>query len=297
MVSSCSHYPNPRGAVMTELRQRMIHDLRLRNVAENSIVCYVRAVRQFAEYFGKSPDRLDSDHVRQYLLHLLEERKVAQGTYNQKVAALRFFYEHTLNRPGIVRGVCFTKKERKLPVVLSQDEVQRFFTALDSLKHRAILMTCYGAGLRISEALSLVVGDIDSDRMMIRVRQSKGRKDRYVALPNTLLMVLREYWKAAKPDGLLFPGKSRIGGTSRQSVVYACHRALKASGIKKNVSPHTMRHCFATHLLEEGADVRTIQMLLGHRSVTTTALYTHVSQATIRKTKSPLDRLSEATAE
>lgn len=281
---------------MTELRQRMIEDLRLRNVAENTVTCYVRAVRQYAVFFGRSPDRLDAKHLRQYLLHLLEVQKVAQGTYNQKVAALRFFYRETLKKPAYVEGVCFTRKERKLPVVLSHDEIRRFLEALDSLKSRAILMTCYGAGLRISEALSLGVGDIDSERMMIRVRQSKGRKDRYVALPKTLLIVLREYWKAAKPTDCLFPGRDGVKPLTRQSVVNACHRAMKAAGISKNISPHTMRHSFATHLLEDGADVRTIQVLLGHRSVTTTALYTHVSQATIRKTKSPLDRLNEEPA-
>lgn len=282
---------------MTELRQKMIEDLRLRNVAQNTVVCYVRAVRQYAEFFGRSPDKLDAKHLRQYLLYLIEEKKVSQGTYNQKVAALRFFYRETLKKPAYVEGVCFTKKERKLPVVLSHDEVRRFLEALDTLKHRAILMTCYGAGLRISEALSLKIGDLDSERMMIRVRQAKGKKDRYVALPKTLLAVLREYWKAAKPSEYLFPGRDGVKPLTRQSVVYACHRALKAAGINKNVSPHTMRHSFATHLLEEGADVRTIQVLLGHRSVTTTALYTHVSQATIRKTTSPLDRLNEEPAD
>ncbi|MEM8864192.1 MAG: site-specific integrase [Planctomycetota bacterium] len=281
---------------MTELRQRMIEDLRLRNVSENTLVCYVRAVRQYAQHFGKSPDQLDAGHLRQYLLYLLDVQKVAQGTYNQKVAALRFFYRVTLQKPAYVEGLCFTKKERKLPVVLSHDEIRRFLEALDSLKHRAILMTCYGAGLRISEVLLLKIGDLDSERMLIRVRQSKGRKDRYVGLPKVLLAVLREYWKAAKPAEYLFPGRDGTNPLTRQTVVNACHRAMKAAGIRKNVSPHTMRHSFATHLLEGGADVRTIQVLLGHRSVTTTALYTHVSRATIQKTKSPLDQLDKELA-
>lgn len=279
---------------MTKLRERMIEDLRLRNVAESTIVCYVRAVKQYAEYFGKSPDQLDSKHLRQYLLYLIEEKQVPLETYNQKVAALQFFYRETIKQPAYVEGVCFTRKKRKLPVVLSHDEVRRFLTALDTLKHRAILMICYGAGLRISEALSLRVTDIDSERMLIRVRQGKGRKDRYVALPEVLLQILREYWKAARPKDFLFPGRDGVKPLTRQSVVYACHWALKTAGISKKVSPHTMRHSFATHLLEGGADVRTIQVLLGHRNVTTTALYTHVSQATIRKTKSPLDSLETA---
>lgn len=254
-------------------------------------------MRQYAEFFGRSPDQLGAEHLRKYLLYLIEEKQVPQGTYNQKVAALRFFYRETLKRPTYVEGLCFTKKERKLPVVLSQREVRCFLAALDTLKHRAILMTCYGGGLRISEALSLRVTDIDSERMLIRVQQGKGRKDRYVALPELLLQVLRRYWKAAKPKDYLFPGRNGVKPLTRQSVVHACHRALKTAGINKQVSPHTMRHSFATHLLEGGADVRTIQVLLGHRSVSTTALYTHVSQATIRKTKSPLDRLSEASQE
>ena len=278
---------------MTKLRERMIEELKLRKVAEGTIVCYVRAVKQYAEFFSKSPDQLDATHLRKYLLHLIEEKKVPLGTYNQKVAALRFFYREVLGKPAYVEGVCFTRKERKLPIVLGHDEMRRFLAALDTLKHQAILMTCYGAGLRISEALSLRITDIDSERMMIRVRQGKGRKDRYVALPEMLLLVLREYWKAAKPKDYLFTGRDGVKPLTRQSVVYACHRALKVAGINKKVSPHTMRHSFATHLLEGGADVRTIQVLLGHRNVTTTALYTHVSQATIRKTKSPLDRLSE----
>ena len=277
---------------MSKLRERMTQDLRLRNFSEGTIVCYLRAIRQYAEHFGKSPDQLNREHLRQYLLHLIEEKQVPQGTYNQKVAALRFFYRETIKQPAYVEGVCFTKKERKLPVVLSQDEVRRFFASLDSLKHRAILMTCYGAGLRISEATSLCVDDIDSEQMLIRVRQGKGKKDRYVGLPKVLLQVLREYWKAAKPKHYLFPGRGGSAPISRQAVVQACIRARRNADLKKKISPHTMRHCFATHLLEEGADVRTIQMLLGHRSVVTTALYTHVSQKTIQKTKSPLDRMN-----
>jgi len=278
---------------MTELRQRMTQELRLRNFADNSIRSYIRAVRQYAEYFARSPDLLNQEHLRKYLLYLLEEKKVAQGTYNQAVAAIRFFYREIVKQPDIVKGVCFSKKEKKLPVVLSQDEVRRFFAALCSLKHRAILMTSYGAGLRVTEAVSLHVHDIDSQRMLIRVREGKGKKDRYVGLPKTLLRVLREYWKAAKPKDFLFPGRGRTGHITRVAVYNACKDAMHSAGIRKNVSPHTMRHCFATHLLEEGTDVRTIQLLLGHKSVMTTALYTHVSQDTIRKTQSPLDRIEE----
>ena len=279
---------------MTPLRERMIEDLRLRNFAENSIESYIRAVRQYAEYFGKSPDQLNSEHLRKYLLYLREEKRVAQGTYNQAVAALRFFYRTTLEVPATIEGVGFTKGEKKLPVILSSEEVRRFFKALCSLKHRAILMTAYGAGLRVSEVISLRVEDIDSERMMLRVREGKGKKDRMVGLPKLLLEVLREYWKAAQPQSFLFPGRGASGHISRVAVFNACKRAMRDAGISKNISPHTMRHCFATHLLENGTDLRTIQILLGHRSVQTTAAYTHVSNTTVLKTKSPLDRLDQS---
>lgn len=281
---------------MTTLRERMTQDLRLRNFADNSIISYLRAVRQYAEYFNRSPDQLDDKHLRKYLLYLLEEKKVAQGTFNQAVAAIRFFYRETIKQPTIVEGLCFTKKVNKLPVVLSQGEVAKFFKSLHSLKHRAILMTCYGAGLRISEAISLCIGDIDSQRMLIRVREGKGKKDRYVGLPKVLLQVLREYWMAARPKDFLFPSRGGAGNghITPEAVGRACKRAMQVAGIRKNVSPHTLRHSFATHLLEQGADIRTIQLLLGHRNVTTTALYTHVSQSTIQKTKSPLDRMNDS---
>lgn len=210
------------------------------------------------------------------------------------MAALRFLYEKTLNRPALVHGICFTRKEKKLPIVLSQNEVRQFLEALPSMRYRAILMTCYGAGLRISEAVSLRVDDIDSQRMVIRVRQGKGRKDRYVGLPKALLQVLREYWKAAKPTTYLFPGRKKGKTISRQAVVHSCKRARETAGLSKKISPHTMRHSFATHLLEDGTDVRTIQKLLGHRSIVTTALYTHVSLKTLQDVESPLDRLPDA---
>lgn len=278
---------------MTPLRERMIGDLRLRNFAENTIDNYVRAVRQYADFFRMSPAELTSEHLRKYLLYLREEKKVAQGTYNQAVAALRFFYRVTLDRPTAVEGVCFSKGEKKLPVILSSEEVRRFFDALESLKHRAILMTAYGAGLRVSEVVSLRIEDIDSQRMQIRVREGKGKKDRMVMLPELLLEVLREYWKAAKPQEFLFPGRGASGHISRVAVFNASKRAMRDAGIRKNISPHTLRHCFATHLLDNGTNLRTIQDLLGHRSVKTTATYTHVSQTTVLKTVSPLDQLDK----
>lgn len=278
---------------MTLLRERYIEDMRLRNFAENTINNYVRAVRQFAEYFKTSPDRLTPDQLRKYLVYLSTEKKAAQGTYNQVVAAIRLFYRSTLNKPSFVEGICFSKKEKKLPVVLSREEVCRFFAALRSLKQRAILMTTYGSGLRITEAISLQVDDIDSDRMMILIRCGKGKKQRHVVLSKLLLQVLREYWKAAQPTRFLFPGRGKSGHISRVAVFNACKQAMKDANISKNISPHTMRHSFATHLLEDGTDIRTIQMLLGHRSIGTTALYTHVAQGAVLSTASPLDSMNK----
>lgn len=281
---------------MTPLRERFIEDMRLRNFTENTISNYVRAIRQFADYYKTSPAKLTPDQLRKYLVYLSTEKKAAQGTYNQVVAALRLFYRSTLNRPEFVQGICFSKKEKKLPVVLSREEVDRFFKSLHSLKHRAILMTTYGSGLRVTEAICLRADDIDSDRMMIRVRCGKRKKQRYVVLSSVLLQVLREYWKAAKPVDFLFPGRGKSGHISRVAVFNACKRAMKEAGISKNVSPHTMRHSFATHLLEDGTDIRTIQMLLGHRSIGTTALYTHVARGSVLSTTSPLESLGQASS-
>ena len=271
---------------MTPLRKKMIDELKLRNLADTTIACYVRNVARYAQHFGRSPDQLGRQELRQYLLYLSDEKGVAQGTYNQTVAALRFLYRNTLQMPEVVEGICFSKKEAKLPVVLSREEVERFFASLGSLKYRALLMTAYGAGLRVSEVIGLRVEDIDSGRMVLRVRQGKGKKDRYAILPERLLDVLRQYWKAARPEGFMFPGRS--GHISRVAVFNACKRAARRAGLNKNVSPHTLRHSFATHLSEGGTNIRTIQLLLGHRSIATTALYTHVAPQTVLATGSPL---------
>ena len=276
---------------MTPLRQQLIADLQLRGLAPNTIKNYVRVIAQYACHFNRTPKELGRLELREYLLHLVNEKKVAQGTYNQAMAALRFFYRETLSQPKVVEGLCFSRKERKLPEILSHDEVERLFAALVSLKHRAILMTAYGSGLRVSEAIALRVTNIDSQRMLLRVQQGKGRKDRYVMLPERLLGILREYWLAARPTDYLFPSHSQQGHITRIAVYNACRRAAQQAGITKRVSPHTLRHSFATHLLETGTDLRTIQLLMGHRNVATTALYTHVSRSTILSTTSPLDQL------
>jgi integrase/recombinase XerD len=277
---------------MTPLRQRMIEDLKLRNLAPRTIEVYVQRVAAFARHFGKSPEHLGQPEVRSYLVHLVQEKHVSWSYYNQTVAALRFLYRVTLGREEPLHRIACPKQPKRLPVVLSPDEVVRFFQAVPGLKHRALLMTAYAAGLRISEVVALTVEDIDSRRMVLRVRQGKGRKDRYVMLSPRLLEVLRAYWKAARPAHWLFPGQVEGRPLTAGTVHRVCVQASRAAGLGKHVTVHTLRHSFATHLLEAGTDIRTIQLLLGHRELRTTAVYTHVSPAALETTLSPLDRLA-----
>jgi integrase/recombinase XerD len=275
---------------MTPLRRRMIEDMRLRNLAERTIDTYVDRVAAFARHFGTSPEHLGSDHIRAYLLHLVDQ-KASWATFNQTRSALRFLYGTTLKRRWVDDGVVCVKTPRKLPVVLSLDEVAQFLAAIGNIKHRAILMTAYAAGLRLSEVAGLRVEDIDSRRMVLRVRQGKGRKDREVMLSPRLLDLLRRYWQVVRPHDYLFPGRDPDRPISHSAVQRICQAALRASGLKKRISPHSLRHSFATHLLEAGADLRTIQVLLGHSELRTTARYTHISSARLHGTSSPLDRL------
>ena len=277
---------------MTPLRQRMIEDMKLRNLSPRTIEVYVMRVAGFARYFGRSPAALGREEIRSYLLHLIQEKKVSWSVYNQTVAALKFVYEVTLNREGVMVRVRCPKQPKKLPTVLSLDETARFFAAILSVKHRAILMTAYAAGLRLSEVVGLRIEDIDSQRMVIRVRQGKGRKDRNVMLSPRLLALLREYWKAAKPADWLFPGDIPGNHITDGSVHRICVQAARAAGLGKHVTVHTLRHSFATHLLEAGTNIRTIQMLLGHRNLKTTAIYTHVSPTAVEATQSPLEQLA-----
>jgi integrase/recombinase XerD len=276
---------------MTPLRQRMIEDMRLRNFAPRTIQVYVERVVTFAKHFGKSPDRLGAADVRAYLLFLINEKHASWSYYNQALAALRFLYRVTLGRKWVLDGIVCPKQQKKLPVVLSLAEVLQFFEAIPNLKHRAIVMTAYAAGLRVSEVVALRVDDIDSRRMVIRIRQAKGRKDRYVMLSPRLLELLREYWKAARPNPYLFPGQDPDKPIHPHTVQQVCRDARQAAGLSKKVTVHCLRHSFASHLLESGTDIRTIQILLGHRSLSTTAIYTHVSTAALEATRSPLDRL------
>ncbi len=276
---------------MTPLRRRMTEDLILHNLSPKTIRLYINWVADFARYFHTSPDQLGPEHVRSYLLHLVQERRVSCNVHKQARLALQFFYRVTLGRDWVVAEVARPKAPKTLPVVLSQDEMARFLDALQNPKHRALLMTAYAGGLRLSEVARLRVEDVDSARMVIHVRQGKGHKDRDVMLSPRLLRVLREYWAAYRPRPYLFPGRQPDQPVSPRTVLMVCQRALAASGLSKHVHMHTLRHSFATHLLESGTDLRTIQVLLGHLSPRTTAVYTHVSPAAVRSTLSPLDRL------
>jgi integrase/recombinase XerD len=283
---------------MTPLRQRMIDDMTLHGFKRKTITAYVACVARFAKHFGKSPEVLGTAEIRSYLLYLTHDRRVSASTYNQALCALKFLYRVTLRKNWGLDGLARSRHQLKLPVVLSVDEVTRFFEAITSLRHRAILMTAYAAGLRISEVLALRVDDIDSQRMVIRVRQGKGSKDRYVMLSPRLLTLLREYWKAHrrrkvyKPSPWLFPGNVPGQPITDGAVYEACEEACRVAGLEKHVTVHTLRHTFATHLLESGTDLRTIQILLGHRSLNTTARYLHVATAALQSTRSPLDRLN-----
>lgn len=273
------------------LRRRMIDDMSLRNLSPATQRSYLHAVTKFSRYFGRSPDRLGLEDVRAFQVHLVSQG-ISWPALNQTVCALRFFYGVTLDRGEIPERIAYARTPRKLPVILSADEVVRFLEAVPSLKARAALTTAYAAGLRASEAVSLKVANIDSARMLIQVHHGKGAKDRTLMLSPQLLTILRAYWRLARPEEWLFPGRSPDKPIDVQVLHAACRSATKAAGLVKRVSVHTLRHSFATHLLESGVDIRIIQVLLGHNNLSTTARYTHVATTTIASTQSPLDRLS-----
>jgi integrase/recombinase XerD len=276
---------------MSPLRRRMIEDMTIRKFAPKTQHDYLQRVKNFAAYLGRSPDTASSEDVRRYQLHLTASG-VGVPTINQTVSTLRFFFKVTLGRPDLVERTTFVREPRKLPVVLSPEEVVRLLDAAPGLKYKAALSVAYGAGLRVSEVVALKVGDIDSKRMIIRVEQGKGGKDRYVMLSPHLLELLRAWYKAARPQGWLFPGMNPVNPMTTRQLRRACHAAAHMAEIGKPVSPHTLRHSFATHLLEQNTDVRVIQVLLGHAKLDTTALYTRVATRTIRKIMSPLDRIT-----
>lgn len=276
---------------VSPLRRRMIDDMSLRNLSPATQRSYLHAVTKFSRYSGRSPDRLGLEDVRAFQVHLVSQG-ISWPALNQTVCALRFFYGVTLDRAEIPERIAYARTPRKLPVILSADEVVRFLEAVPSLKARAALTTAYAAGLRASEAISLKVADIDSARMLIQVHHGKGAKDRTVMLSPQLLTILRTYWRLVRPEEWLFPGRSPDKPIDVQVLHAACRSATKAAGLVKRVSVHTLRHSFATHLLESGVDIRIIQVLLGHSSLSTTARYTHVATTTIAATQSPFDRLS-----
>ena len=278
---------------MTPLRQRMLEDMGVRNLAPNTQSAYLQQVSAYARYFHRSPEELGVEQVRDYQVYLTQTRKLSPATISVVCGALRFLYKVTLKRDWAVDEIPMPKRPFKLPVVLSRDEVTRFLASIDSLMHRTILMTAYAAGLRISEVTHLKVTDIDSARMVLRVDQGKGRKDRYVMLSPRLLEALRVYWRSARPTTWLFPGELPGQPITRGAVELACQKAHRASGVQKPVTPHSLRHAFATHLLESGTDVRTIQLLLGHRSLGTTSRYLKVATSTVCATTSPFDLLPQ----
>jgi integrase/recombinase XerD len=276
---------------MKPLRKRMIEDMQLRNLAPATQKNYLHYVTDFAAFFDRSPDELDLEAVREYELYLLNEKKISPESINTFVTAVKFLYLETLEMPWGSEQFPRVRRPHRLPVVLSHEEVIQFFDYVPSLKYRAALMTCYGAGLRISETVSLKVSDIDSQRMLLRVDQAKGNKDRYSMLSPRLLEVLRVWWRVARPKEWLFPGWRTNHHITSTSVQVACREAAMRSGLKKRITPHTLRHSFATHLLENGTDIRVIQVLLGHSQIDTTARYTAVSPQVVGSTLSPLDQL------
>jgi integrase/recombinase XerD len=276
---------------VTSLRQRMLEDLQIRNYAPTTIDAYIRCVAEFAKHFGKSPELLGPEQIREYQLHLIKEKGVKQSSYIQAICGLRFLYTNTLHLQVGIERIPLPRYEKKLPVILSPAEVKLLLEAPKNLAQRAILTTMYAAGPRVSEVARLTAPDIDSARGVIWIRGGKGHKDRQTLLPPKLLELLRVYWRWKQPQDWLFPGGKPGQPISCESIFKACQKAARDAGISKAVHPHSLRHAFATHLLEAGENLRTIQILLGHSKLETTARYLHVADTAVRSTISPLERL------
>lgn len=277
---------------MTPLRQRMIEKLELRNYSPKTVSAYVAAVAQFARHFRRSPDQLGAEEIRQWQVYLRDNRHASWSAFNIAMSALRFFYREVVGREELIPRLTYMRKERPLPVVPSADEVYRFLEAVPVVRYRLVLTVAYGCGLRLSEAIRLEPRDIDSARMVIHVRKGKGKKDRYVTLSPVLLDMLRDYWKSEHPKQWLFPSPLRPDRPINLTTIEkCCKRASAAANLGKQVTARSLRHAFATHLLEGGTNIRVVQVLLGHSSVVTTQIYTHVSNGAIAKVVSPLDHL------
>jgi len=277
----------------------MLEELERRNYSQSTVSAYIATIRDLARYFKRPPDQLGPEQLREYQAYLFRERKLAANTVNQRTAALRFFYITTLRKPWSIDETPYPRKAFRLPTILSPEQVSKLIEAADLAFHRILLMTLYATGLRRAELTHLKVSDIDRERMVIHVKGGKGRKDRDVMLSPRLLEELQRYLDGLlqKPDVWLFPGNRRHTGKkpiTNKVVWQACRRAATRAGLGKQVHPHTLRHCFATHLLESGADLRTIQLLLGHRDLEETTLYLHLSNARMSATASPLDKLKLA---
>jgi len=276
---------------ISPLRQRMLDDMTFRNMSPNTQKVYSYAVANFSSFHGRSPDKLGIEHVRVYRLHLLS-RGLKATSINPIIGALRFFYRTTLGMKEIAEQIPFARKEDTLPAVLSQEQVVRLLQAEPNLKMRTAFTTIYAAGLRVSEVVALTARDIDSARMVIRIQQAKGRKDRYVMLSEQLLIILRAYWKRTRPPHWLFPGPDPSKPVTTRSLQRSFRRAADKAGLDSSVTVHTLRHSFATHLLEQGVDIRVIQDLLGHRQITSTTRYARVALNIIGKIQSPLELLN-----
>ena len=276
---------------VSPLRRRMIEDMTVRNFVEKTQHDYIRSIKNLSKFLGRSPDTATPEDLRRYQLHLTGTG-LRPPTINGTVTALRFFFTVTLDRADTVKPLTFVAEPRKIPVVLDPEEVARFLEAAPGPKYKAAFGAAYGAGLRVAEVASLKVSDIDSKRMLLRVEQGKGRKDRHAMLSPQLLELLRDWYRVARPRLWLFPGRDPLQPLTTRQLNRACHAAARMAEITKRVTPHTLRHSFATHLLEQNIDIRVIQVLLGHAKLDTTALYTRVATNTIRAVMSPLDRLT-----
>lgn len=280
---------------MGKLRDQMLVDLQLCGVKPKTQQNYLREAENLAKYFNRSPAELGEDELKEYLLYLINERHLSEGTFRFYVAALKFLYRTTLKREWPVEKIKCPRREKKLPVVLDISEVESLFSATKNLKHKAMLMITYSSGLRVSETAKLKLTDIDSTRMTVRIT-GKGGKDRYSILSQTALEHLRHYWKKYRPAEWLFEGQKKDGHISTNSIQQLFYKAKKLARIKKPVSIHTLRHSFATHLIEAGTSLHHVQLLLGHRSPTTTTVYLHVSRLNLSQVVSPLDRIANQTS-